>query len=216
VDPQTSIYLGQLEEFFNREFERYTNTQTKILQLEINNYPSSLADGLSKQANVLHLFLDDSIFSFFEERGLKPQVASDATIYVYLFPFEPRADTQLSFPQYFQGKRSQMRGLVFAPAHPSKRTSTLLAIAEELGRVFGATPKKDPVTQMPLFPSGFPQPLKNPLFPQDQAELMAGTIALDSLSKRTPENFGEVAVGPQTAFEFGWISSSQRNDLIGK
>ncbi|MDB5037751.1 MAG: hypothetical protein JWQ35_1279 [Bacteriovoracaceae bacterium] len=213
-DPELTPNLHELEEFFQREFKRYTNSPQKILHFEINNYPAALFDGLTKQPNISELLSSDLLFSFFQERGVNAKAKSDATIYIYFFPFNPNATEVNSFPEEFLGKHHSRQGVIFAPSHPSQRLRILLSLAREIAKIYGATDKQDPITHMPLFPTGYANPSENPLYPQPKAELMAKDIPLSAVQKKSAAGFNEVIIGAQTAYELGWINQGSRDRLL--
>jgi hypothetical protein len=78
-------------------------------------------------------------------------------------------------------------------------------IAHELLHTLGATDKYDLATNQPLHPQGFADPHRSPLYPQAQAELMAGRVPLSPTSSQIPASLRQVTIGPATAIEIGWI-----------
>jgi hypothetical protein len=59
-------------------------------------------------------------------------------------------------------------------------------------------------TEMPLYPAGFADPERTPLYPQEDAEIMAGRRALSAQEAQMPASLGGVVVGPDTAREIRW------------
>lgn len=82
--------------------------------------------------------------------------------------------------------------------------SNQMVMAHELLHTLGASDKYDLSTGLPLHPLGLADPDRTPLFPQQQAELMAGRIALGPAEAVTPRSLSQVMVGPATAYEIGW------------
>jgi hypothetical protein len=89
-------------------------------------------------------------------------------------------------------------------ASPAAGGSNQVVIAHELLHTLGASDKYDLATGLPLYPIGFADPDRMPLYPQSQAELMAGRIPIDARDARTPPSFDKVVIGPATALEIGW------------
>jgi hypothetical protein len=83
--------------------------------------------------------------------------------------------------------------------------SNNIVITHEMLHTLGATDKYDPSSGAPLFPNGFADPTRNPLYPQEKAEIMAGRRALSTQDAQMPANLGAVVVGPATAAEIRWI-----------
>jgi hypothetical protein len=57
---------------------------------------------------------------------------------------------------------------------------------------------------MPLYPGGFADPHRTPLYPQDDAEIMAGRRALSAQEAQMAASLRSVVVGPDTAREIRW------------
>lgn len=79
-----------------------------------------------------------------------------------------------------------------------------MVLLHEILHTLGATDKYDPATNQPLFPQGYAKPDQQPLHPQNQAEVMAGRVALSKDRFREPQSMSEVIIGPLTAEEIGW------------
>jgi hypothetical protein len=80
----------------------------------------------------------------------------------------------------------------------------LVVVAHELLHTLGATDKYDSSGRT-LIPLGLAEPDRVPLFPQRYAEIMARNRPLSQTDERVPESFDEIAVGPTTAREIGWL-----------
>ena len=80
-----------------------------------------------------------------------------------------------------------------------------VVIAHELLHTFGATDKYDLAGNRPLLPDGFADPNARPLYPQAQAEIMAGRIPLSETRADVPAGMDEVAIGLKTAREINWV-----------
>ena len=67
-----------------------------------------------------------------------------------------------------------------------------------------STDKYDLSSGLPIYPGGFAEPERTPLFPQRIAEIMAGRIPVDESRARQAQSLQQVIVGPETAAEIGW------------
>lgn len=92
-------------------------------------------------------------------------------------------------------------------ADRSVEGSNRMIVAHELLHTLGATDKYDAATTLPLYPSGFAEPGRKPLYPQAEAELMAGRIPIHAAGAAVPRSLDQVVIGPRTAHEIGWIES---------
>lgn len=77
-----------------------------------------------------------------------------------------------------------------------------VVLAHELLHTLGATDKYD-AGGRPRAPEGLADPQRG--YPQTQAELMAGSIALSEREAKLPDSLADCVVGEATAREIGWI-----------
>ncbi len=82
-----------------------------------------------------------------------------------------------------------------------------VVIAHELLHTLGAVDKYDLATGQPLFPDGFAEPERNPLYPQELAEIMGALVPVAEGKIAMPEGLGQVVVGAATAREIGWVKN---------
>jgi hypothetical protein len=80
----------------------------------------------------------------------------------------------------------------------------LFVITHELMHTLGATDKYDAAGHI-LAPMGLAEPERAPLYPQRYAEIMTRGRAIDAFTEAPPERLSELAVGPATAREIGWL-----------
>lgn len=103
------------------------------------------------------------------------------------------------------GLQKGMIGVVNAFSRPDMDGSNNVVITHELLHTFGATDKYDPATSRPLHPDGYADPNAQPLYPQVQAEIMAGRIPVSEESSEIPSGMDQVAIGSKTAREINWV-----------
>jgi len=82
--------------------------------------------------------------------------------------------------------------------------SNNVVIAHEILHTLGATDKYDPATLAPIYPDGYGDPEREPRFPQELTEIMAGRYALDASTFEMPASLADVVVGEATAREIRW------------
>lgn len=114
-------------------------------------------------------------------------------------------------PEYTQevphsvGLQKGLVGVVHAFADRKLRGSNNVVIAHEILHTLGASDKYDPATLAPLYPHGYAEPDRNPLVPQEFAEVMAGRYPVGPNELEMPESLDEVVVGDATALEIRWV-----------
>jgi len=124
-------------------------------------------------------------------------------ISVFLLYHDPTRSLQLP---HSAGLQKGLIGIVHVFASPVMEGANDVVLIHELLHTVGATDKYDAVTNLPLYPQGYGDPGRQPLYPQTQAEIMAGRIALTPSQARIPQSLSEVLVGPDTAREIGWLA----------
>jgi hypothetical protein len=128
----------------------------------------------------------------------------DARVYLLLEP--PPGAGRGTFAEG-SGAAGGEIGLVRAWAEPSDATLALTAVAHELLHCLGASDKYDAAGHA-LEPEGLADPGLSPRYPQRHAEWMVGEVPLGPGRGRLPASLAEVAVGPATACEIGWLPPS--------
>ncbi len=95
-------------------------------------------------------------------------------------------------------------GVVYAFAVPGMDGENDVVIAHELLHTVGATDKYRASDDAPRFPDGYGDPQQSPLYPQVNAEIMAGRRMLTATRWEQPSSLDEVVVGAATAAEIRW------------
>ena len=107
------------------------------------------------------------------------------------------------------GMRKGMYGLVKAYAGVGMHPKNQVVIAHELLHVLGATDKYVMANGEPDFPFGYAEPNKQPLFPQELAEIMGGRIPLSAYDSVMPDSLKQCRIGRKTAEEIGLFDQLQ-------
>jgi hypothetical protein len=102
------------------------------------------------------------------------------------------------------GLQKGLFGIVNAFAAREIEGSNDTVIAHEFLHTLGASDKYDLANNQPVYPLGFAEPDRNPLYPQTRAELMGGRIPVSPEEARIPSSLRQVVVGAATALEIGW------------
>jgi hypothetical protein len=135
-------------------------------------------------------------FSFDEYEGPKPDIR------MFIVYFDPKTHKQLNNSL---GLEEGLIGVVNAFADNEMEEQNNVVLAHEILHTLGATDKYDPKTSHPLYPHGYADPEQEPLFPQEFAEIMAGSIPVSKTEMAMPESLMYTVIGPKTASEIKWL-----------
>ncbi len=104
------------------------------------------------------------------------------------------------------GMKKGLMGLVHAFADSKQTQQNNVVIAHEILHTVGAIDKYN-ASGSPQFPHGFANPNRAPLFPQRNAEVMAGRIPTSHHNSYMAESLNSVTVNKFTATEINWVSA---------
>jgi len=120
---------------------------------------------------------------------------------MFVVYYDPKTHQRLA---HSLGLQKGLIGVVNAFASPAQASRNNVVIAHEFMHTVGATDKYDPSNNQPVFPEGFAEPDRKPVYPQQRAEIMAGRIPVASNSAIMPRSLAACVVGPKTAQEIRW------------
>jgi hypothetical protein len=194
--------FAQIERFFAEEGKHYELSASEPVHIELYPVSNQLPPLLPPQPGML-----DSVWWSLKLRWYASHAAdvpgrAEPHIRVFVLFHDP--DTTPSVPHSL-GLQKGLIGVVYAFADRSAEGTNNIVIAHEVMHTLGATDKYDRETDAPLFPIGYVEPERNPLFPQPMAEIMAGRRALSRDDFDMPSSLRDVAVGPLTAAEIRWV-----------
>jgi hypothetical protein len=122
--------------------------------------------------------------------------AYDARIYLVMKPTSPGSPAFVEGEGEYGGRI----GVAEVDIEPDRVDFSLFVAVHELMHTLGASDKYDDSGNA-LFPDGFAEPAKNPLYPQRGAEIMARDLPLSPVWARPPKTLDELFVGDATARE---------------
>jgi hypothetical protein len=130
--------------------------------------------------------------------GLKPT----PNIRMFVLYHDPAAQSHLA---HSLGLQKGLLGVVNAFASSRQQETNNVVIAHEILHTVGATDKYDLRTNLPLFPTGYAEPRRSPLLPQEYAEIMAGRIPLSTTRAVEAAGLTQAVIGEATAREIHWL-----------
>lgn len=127
--------------------------------------------------------------------GLKPQVR------LFVLFFDLASNDSLP---HSVGIERGLIGVINVFASNEMAGSNAVVITHELLHTLGATDKYDFASNQPRFPDGYAEPGRQPLHPQQFAEIMGGRIPISESRAEIPSSLDRTLIGSATAAEIGW------------
>jgi hypothetical protein len=201
VDALDSGDFQSIEIFLEREAHRYGRDLPRPVRVVLYPQVSRLPPSIERGAGVLGTMLWSLRLRWFAAHAADVSGRAPPRIRMFVLYHDPA--TLQTVPDS-HGMQKGLIGVVHAFALRSMAGSNNIVITHELLHTLGATDKYAFPSGAPLFPSGFADPDRKPLYPQAQAEIMAGRRALSAQQFDMPQGLDGVVVGPVTAAEIRW------------
>lgn len=205
----TRRFLRNIDEDSYRDINRFFETQARRFGIELTpviniqvappgiDLPPEIPDRHSPHL-VAWWSLKMRFYAWNMDRkdGL---VEPDIQVFAIYHGRDGRSEKHLSV-----GMRKGMYGVVNLFAADAMNTRNQMVIAHELMHVFGASDKYSMGSNEPLYPDGYAEPNKAPLFPQDRCEIMGGRIPLSAFESIMPNALSQCTIGIESAREIGF------------
>jgi hypothetical protein len=191
-----------IERFFEREAHRYGVPVEQPVRVDLYPQGHEKPPELDPTAGPLGVAWWSLEMRWFALHASRAPGRIPPRIRIFVLYHDP---TRLQSIPDSRGLEKGLIGVVHAYADSNAAGSNNIVIAHELLHTLGATDKYEPRTGIPLFPMGFADPDRQPLYPQSRAEVMAGRRALSRQEIEMPQSLRDVVVGPVTAHEISWV-----------
>jgi len=190
-----------IERFLNGEAKRYGVSIDRPVRVDL--YPTVA------EKPPLHDLNDNALQSIwwslkmrlYARRNSHPRGRPPPQIRIFVLYHDP------SFSQsvpHSVGMQKGLVGVVHAFADFGMTQPNNVVIAHEILHTLGASDKYNPETLAPLYPIGYAEPDRRPLYPQALTEIMAGRYAIDDHTFEMPDSLRDARVGYATALEIRW------------
>lgn len=191
-----------VEAFMEREAARYGVPLSRPMQLRLapelrESPPAPPANG-----NRLAVMAWSLQMRYWSWRTQRRYGGPPSNIRVFVRYFDPQFTDRVA---HSLGLQKGMIGVVNAFASRKLAGQNNVVIVHEVLHTLGATDKYDMRNSQPLFPEGYAEPHREPLYPQSRAEIMGGRIPLSAHRAELPMTLGKTLVGPETAAEIRWV-----------
>lgn len=191
-------HFADIEAFIATEIARYGKKLNRPLRVELGLPVKEQPPQIGADFGRLDIMLWSLKMRWWASNtaGEQDSIVPDVRIFVRYY--EPDSIFVL---ENSVGLQKGMVGIVNAYASRRYRGTNNVIIAHEFLHTLGATDKYDPGTGQPIPPDGLADPLKTPLFPQTNAEIMGGRVALAADDSVIPKSLKFAVIGPLTASE---------------
>jgi hypothetical protein len=201
IENLTPADFMDIEAFFGREAPRYGVTLDTPVHIELYPQGQLLPPQLAPQSGLLGRVWWSLQLRWFAWRHSDFPGHPPARIRLFVLYHDPAT---LERVPDSHGLQKGLVGVVHGFADETMNGSNNMVIAHELLHTVGASDKYDLADGAPLYPSGYADPQQQPLYPQQQTEIMAGRRPLSATVAEMPRSLRHVIVGPATALEIRW------------
>jgi hypothetical protein len=193
--------FAPIEEFFAREGHRYGLKLAQPVHVELYPPGSELPPVLERDAGVFAVAWWSLKLRWFAAHASRVPGRAPARVRIFVLYHDP---STLDRAPDSHGLQKGLVGVAHVFADRAMAGSNNMVIAHEFLHIVGASDKYDLRSGAPLFPIGFADRDRRPLYPQEQAEIMAGRRPLSARDWEMPRSLAGVVVGPETALEIRW------------
>lgn len=206
----TADYIASLDsdtfapvaDFLSREAERYAIGQSKPMQLRLAAEVRERPPTPPPNGQRLAVMAWSLKMRYWAWRVGREYAGPPSDIQVFVQYFDPELTDRVA---HSLGLQKGLIGVVNAFASRKMAGQNNVVIAHELLHTVGATDKYDLSSNQPVYPQGYADPDRKPLYPQTRAEIMGGSIPRSEHEAELPMSLNKVIVGPETAVEINWV-----------
>jgi len=204
IDTLTQADFKAIDRWLFREARRYDLALDYPVKVSLGERIASLPPSFPEAQSVLSTLLWGLRFRWWAWRNTPSNDDTNLTrIRIFVVYHEGEENKPLA---HSLGLQKGLLGLVHAFASKAQTEQNNIVIAHELLHTVGAQDKYD-ARGLPNYPYGYANPKRTPLFPQHQAEIMAGRIPTSHTRADMADNLVRVIINTHTATEINWLSS---------
>ncbi len=194
-------WLQKVSRFFSQEYLKHTG-KVEPFQLKIFD-PKAYAPKVSWEGNIFYLLSPFNTLSRFLKIPKEIEDSKEVRVFIHLYP--KALEERPRYPLDHAQKRPKQQGIIYIPLTPKEDYLSRIRLAHEIAHALGATDKYGK-GGMAVYPEGYAEPFKEPLYPQEYGELMSRGVVQNETSYRLFKSLDEVKIGLKTAAELGWIN----------
>lgn len=194
---QESDFSG-IEEFIAREIRKFGHELERPLRVELGYEVKAQPPVLQAAPSVPEIMFWSIRLRWWASKVTADQDDPAPDVRIFVRYHSPQVDFVL---ENSVGIQKGMVGIVNAFGDRRQAGTNNVIVAHEFLHTLGATDKYDAASGIPVFPHGYAEPDRQPLYPQQQAEIMGGRIALSEFDAMVPKSLRYVIIGADTAAE---------------
>ena len=208
--PVTDRYIDSLDDksfeeigrFFAREAARHGLSNPRPVDLQLRNRINELPPAPPADPGLVSTIWWSLRLRYWAWQATRDDPAPDTRIRLFLIYHDPALQSEVP---HSLGLRELLVGVSHLFAQRGQQAANNVVIAHELMHTLGASDKYSDRSNLPIYPDGFAEPERKPLYPQRKAEIMGGRIPVSENKAEMPPDLGAVIVGAITAEEIAWL-----------
>ena len=209
---QTDVYIDTLsrksftsiEEFMVTEATRYGVDIALPVRIDVGAPIKSRPPLPETDANPLSVALWSLEIRWWAWRVTSDQPGPRPDIKLFLVYYDPDTHPELA---HSLGLQKGMLGICNVFSDRAMAGSNKVVAAHEMLHTLGASDKYAGVDSLPVFPIGYAEPDRDPLYPQRYAEIMGGRVPVSAREAKIPTALRSVRIGAATALEINWTET---------
>ena len=201
--------LREVETWIQKEFARHTGDDRQILDVVVRGplrlrVPPPLLPG-SNDSFLVRWQGTRRFLSYFNEVYQRDELLLgkyDLTLFIYFYNYSDKKSRELFAEFDSVASRRSGLGIVFCPISNRHLGYSCAIVAHELCHTLGASDKYD--GSVSVYPDGFAEPDRRPLYPQRKAEIMSLGLPVKAGKDEPVRHLRNCIVGTKTAREVNW------------
>ncbi len=202
VDALDDKAFEEIERFLAMEANRYGLSNPRPVDLQLRDRINALPPAPPAEPGLLATAWWSLRLRYWAWRVTRDDPAPDTRIRLFLLYHDPALQAELP---HSLGLRELLVGVGHLFASRRQQARNNIVITHELMHTLGASDKYDPNSNLPVYPEGFAEPGRKPLYPQRAAEIMGGRIPISEDKAEMPPGLSATLVGEKTAAEIAWL-----------
>lgn len=192
--------FAEVKQYLEKNSQQYRG-QSSYFMIQVGRELQQIPPKMSEQPSILNNILWSLKFRFYAWKQHQ-SVDGSPSLTLYLNFYDPKQSRELKHSTALERGRI---GSVNLFASSKQATQNNVVLVHELLHGFGATDKYNLNNGEPIFPIGYAQADRQPLYPQTEAEIMGGRIPLSEHKSKMPNDLNETVISILTAKEVGWV-----------